>query len=120
MQSQVSTSGVYVHPDACMSKMHSICITFFFGGLSLFTIYLPFNIVLIIEIYYVSSVHPRVFTAFVAWLAQDAFSALMFSELDFECPPWPQLSADAKDFVQHLLVKDPSKRASALEALEHR
>ena len=54
------------------------------------------------------------------WSAQDAFSALMFSELDFECPPWPQLSPDAKDFVQHLLVKDPAKRATAIEALDHR
>ena len=44
----------------------------------------------------------------------------MFSELDFESPPWPQLSPDAKDFVQHLLIKDPAKRASALEALDHR
>ncbi|DBA83389.1 TPA: hypothetical protein ACH3X2_006533 [Trebouxia sp. C0005] len=51
---------------------------------------------------------------------KDAFSALMFSELDFECPPWPQLSPDAKDFVQHLLIKDPAKRATALEALDHR
>ena len=51
---------------------------------------------------------------------QDAFSALMFSELDFEEAPWPQLSADAKDFVQRLLVKDPAKRLSAMEALEHR
>ncbi|KAL3140553.1 hypothetical protein ABBQ32_005132 [Trebouxia sp. C0010 RCD-2024] len=51
---------------------------------------------------------------------KDAFSALMFSELDFECQPWPSLSADAKDFVQHLLVKDPAKRASAIEALDHR
>ncbi|KAL3158319.1 hypothetical protein ABBQ38_010562 [Trebouxia sp. C0009 RCD-2024] len=51
---------------------------------------------------------------------KDAFSALMFSELDFECQPWPSLSADAKDFVQHLLVKDPAKRVSAIEALNHR
>ena len=51
---------------------------------------------------------------------QDAFSALMFSELDFECQPWPSLSADAKHFVQHLLVKDPAKRATAIEALDHR
>lgn len=57
---------------------------------------------------------------FTVYMAQDAFSALMFSELDFECQPWPSLSADAKDFVQHLLVKDPAKRASAIEALDHR
>ena len=44
----------------------------------------------------------------------------MFSELDFECQPWPSLSPDAKDFVQHLLVKDPAQRATAIEALSHR
>ena len=44
----------------------------------------------------------------------------MFSELDFECHPWPSLSRDAKDFVQHLLVKDPANRVDAIEALSHR
>ena len=51
---------------------------------------------------------------------QDAFSALMFSELDFESEPWPSLSPDAKDFVQRLLVKDPVKRSTAIDALHHR
>ena len=51
---------------------------------------------------------------------QDAFAALMFSDLDFEFPPWPNLSADAKDFVQQLLQKDPAKRVTAIEALHHR
>ena len=51
---------------------------------------------------------------------QDAFAALMFSEVDFESEPWTWLSADAKDFVSRLLVKDPSKRVTAMEALQHR
>lgn len=51
---------------------------------------------------------------------RDAFAALMFSEVDFESEPWTWLSKDAKDFVSRLLVKDPSKRVTAMEALQHR
>ena len=63
---------------------------------------------------------PELMARLTVCFLQDAFSALMFSELDFEDAPWPQLSVDAKEFVQHLLVKDPAKRLSALEALDHR
>jgi len=38
-------------------------------------------------------------------------------DLDDEC--WDDVSDLAKDFIQHLLVKDPKDRLTALEAMEH-
>ena len=32
---------------------------------------------------------------------------------------WEQISDQAKDFVKRLLIKDPSKRLSAEQALQH-
>lgn len=51
---------------------------------------------------------------------RDAFKALMFSELDFERPPWDIISADGRDLVSSLLQKDPAKRITAKAALKHR
>ena len=51
---------------------------------------------------------------------QDVFRAVLYSDLDFESPPWDTLSADAKDLVQAMLQRDPEKRISAHDALHHR
>jgi calcium-dependent protein kinase len=39
--------------------------------------------------------------------------------LDLESAPWPSISDPAKDAVRRLLVRDPSKRATAAEILSH-
>nr|XP_010934207.1 calcium-dependent protein kinase 18 [Elaeis guineensis]XP_029123194.1 calcium-dependent protein kinase 18 [Elaeis guineensis] len=38
---------------------------------------------------------------------------------DFRRKPWPSISNSAKDFVKKLLVKDPSARLTAAQALSH-
>lgn len=50
-------------------------------------------------------------------LAQAVFRAVLYSDLDFESPPWDTLSADAKHFVQALLNREADQRPTALEAL---
>ena len=49
--------------------------------------------------------------------AQAVFRAVLYSDLDFESPPWDTLSADAKHFVQALLNREADQRPTALEAL---
>ena len=41
----------------------------------------------------------------------------MHSDLDFTSDPWPGISESAKDLVQKMLVRDPSKRLSAFDVL---
>ncbi len=43
----------------------------------------------------------------------------MHSPFDFPDPEWTDISIEAKDFVSHLLEKDPSRRYTAAQALEH-
>jgi serine/threonine protein kinase len=45
------------------------------------------------------------------------FRAVLKADPSFEEPPWPSLSAEAKDFVKRLLNKDPRKRMTAAQAL---
>ncbi|MED6137076.1 CDPK- kinase 5 [Stylosanthes scabra] len=47
------------------------------------------------------------------------FRAVLKADPSFDEPPWPSLSAEAKDFVKRLLNKDPRKRISAAQALSH-
>ena len=51
---------------------------------------------------------------------QDVFRAVLYSDLDFESPPWDTLSPDAKDLLQAMLQRDPEKRISAPDAPHHR
>ncbi|CAB4287457.1 unnamed protein product [Prunus armeniaca] len=47
------------------------------------------------------------------------FRAVLKADPSFDEPPWPSLSAEARDFVKRLLNKDPRKRMTAAQALSH-
>ncbi|RWR90003.1 CDPK-related kinase 5 [Cinnamomum micranthum f. kanehirae] len=47
------------------------------------------------------------------------FRAVLKADPSFDEPPWPSLSVEAKDFVKRLLIKDPRKRMTAVQALCH-
>ncbi|KFK23371.1 hypothetical protein AALP_AAs49046U000400 [Arabis alpina] len=47
------------------------------------------------------------------------FDEILKGEIDFESQPWPSISESAKDLVRKMLTKDPKKRISAAQALEH-
>ncbi|CAL0312795.1 unnamed protein product [Lupinus luteus] len=47
------------------------------------------------------------------------FKAVLKADPNFDEPPWPSLSDEAKDFVKRLLKKDPQKRMTAAQALGH-
>jgi kinase len=45
------------------------------------------------------------------------FRSVLEAEPSFDEAPWPNLSADVKDFVKRLLNKDYMKRMTAAQAL---
>ena len=45
------------------------------------------------------------------------FRTVLKADPSFDEQPWPSMSAEAKDFVKRLLIKDPRKRMSASQAL---
>ncbi|RWR84118.1 CDPK-related kinase 5 [Cinnamomum micranthum f. kanehirae] len=47
------------------------------------------------------------------------FRSVLKADPSFDEPPWPSLSAEAKDFVKRLLIKDSRKRMTAAQALSH-
>ncbi|KAK8562923.1 hypothetical protein V6N13_018527 [Hibiscus sabdariffa] len=47
------------------------------------------------------------------------FRAVLKADPNFNEPPWPSLSLEARDFVKRLLIKDPRKRMTAAQALSH-
>ncbi|KAI4318620.1 hypothetical protein MLD38_032299 [Melastoma candidum] len=47
------------------------------------------------------------------------FRSILKVEPNFDEPPWPSISSEAKDFVRRLLNKDPRKRMTAAQALGH-
>lgn len=46
-------------------------------------------------------------------------SQVLTAKLDFKSKPWPDVSEAAKDCVRSMLVRDPSRRATAQQILDH-
>ncbi|KAI3456453.1 hypothetical protein Pfo_013116 [Paulownia fortunei] len=47
------------------------------------------------------------------------FDAILKEEVDFDSQPWPSVSNSAKDLVRKMLRKDPKKRITSTQVLEH-
>ncbi|KAI6687510.1 hypothetical protein NL676_024338 [Syzygium grande] len=47
------------------------------------------------------------------------FDAILQGDIDFESQPWPCISPSAKDLVKKMLTKDPKKRITSAQVLEH-
>ncbi|KAL5998606.1 Calcium-dependent protein kinase 15 [Asimina triloba] len=47
------------------------------------------------------------------------FDAVIKGHIDFTSEPWPSISQSAKDLIRKMLTKDPKKRITAAEVLEH-
>lgn len=50
---------------------------------------------------------------------QQIFDSILRNKVDFDTDPWPKVSAPAKECVRRMLERDPSKRATATEVLNH-
>ncbi|XP_027333835.1 calcium-dependent protein kinase 2-like isoform X2 [Abrus precatorius] len=46
-------------------------------------------------------------------------SRIITCHIDFESHPWPSISNSAKDLVRKMLIKDPKKRITSAQVLEH-
>ncbi|CAH8484912.1 unnamed protein product [Schistosoma turkestanicum] len=49
----------------------------------------------------------------------ELFRQIRMAEYEFDSPYWDNISDSAKDFITNLLQKDPKKRYSCAQALEH-
>ncbi|KAJ8762225.1 hypothetical protein K2173_007381 [Erythroxylum novogranatense] len=47
------------------------------------------------------------------------FEAILRGHLDLESSPWPEISSSAKDLIKKMLTRDPKRRITAAQALEH-
>ncbi|KAF8406644.1 hypothetical protein HHK36_008734 [Tetracentron sinense] len=47
------------------------------------------------------------------------FDAILHGDLDFKSAPWPSISETAKDLITKMLTRDPRKRITAAQVLEH-
>ena len=45
------------------------------------------------------------------------FEAILEGKLDLQRPPWPSISASAKDLIKQMLTINPTKRITAAAAL---
>ncbi|XP_078065066.1 calcium/calmodulin-dependent protein kinase type 1-like, partial [Mustelus asterias] len=49
----------------------------------------------------------------------ELFKQILKAEFEFDPPYWDDISESAKDFIRHLLVREPEKRHTCEEALKH-
>ncbi|XP_052179134.1 calcium-dependent protein kinase 2-like [Diospyros lotus] len=47
------------------------------------------------------------------------FDAILKGNIDFASNPWPSISSSAKDLVRKMLTRDPSRRITSAQVLEH-
>jgi len=59
------------------------------------------------------------FPPFYSESVPEVFEQIMKAEYDYPAEYWDDISDDAKDFINHLLVVDVKKRLTAKKALEH-
>jgi len=59
------------------------------------------------------------FSPFLSSTQTGLFEKIIKVEYDFPEPEWTNISDTAKDFIRHLLIKEPSKRYSAKQCLDH-
>lgn len=60
------------------------------------------------------------FPPFYAETVPEVFEQIMKAEYDYPEEYWNEISAEGKDFIDHLLVVDPKERLTAKQALEHK
>ncbi|KAH9651768.1 calcium dependent protein kinase8 [Citrus sinensis] len=56
---------------------------------------------------------------FWAETKKGTYDAILQGEIDFDTDPWPSISSTAKDLVRRMLTKDPKRRITAAQVLEH-
>jgi len=59
------------------------------------------------------------FSPFLSSTQTGLFEKIIKVEYDFPDPEWTNISEAAKDFIRHLLVKDPQERYTAEQCLAH-
>jgi len=59
------------------------------------------------------------FSPFLSSTQTGLFEKIIKAEYDFPDPEWTNISQTAKDFIRHLLIKDPAARLTASKALQH-
>jgi len=59
------------------------------------------------------------FSPFLSSTQTGLFEKIIKVEYDFPDPEWTNISENAKDFIQHLLVKDPNDRWTAKQCKQH-
>jgi len=59
------------------------------------------------------------FSPFLSSTQHGLFDKIVKCEYDFPDPEWTSISESAKDFIRHLLIKDPKQRFTATQCLKH-
>eukprot|EP00831_Metopus_contortus_P001417 TRINITY_DN10507_c0_g2_i8.p1 TRINITY_DN10507_c0_g2~~TRINITY_DN10507_c0_g2_i8.p1 ORF type:complete len:128 (-),score=44.04 TRINITY_DN10507_c0_g2_i8:69-452(-) len=55
----------------------------------------------------------------VSWARRCVQETAIYSEPDFSSSPWKKITKEAIEFVRRLLIKDPEKRMTLREVLQH-